>query len=202
MGGFYHKCGGGAAPDGVKTNMGVAALLLLLAGGQSPAGVPQTVAHVDLDRYGGQWFEVARYDNRFQRKCQGDVVVSYARRPDGRIDVDNRCRTTDGDTIQARGVARLATDDGSNSKLEVRFAPAWLSFIDAVWGDYWIVGLADDYRYAVVGSANREYLWLLAREAAPPERDVESMMALARAQGFDPGRLVRTTQSGQVPQAR
>ena len=182
--------------------MGLIPLLILLAGGQSPAGVPQTVARVDLDRYVGRWFEVARYENRFQRKCTGDVVVFYARRPDGRIDVDNRCRTADGSTEQARGVARLATDDGSNSKLEVRFAPAVLSFIGAVWGDYWIVGLADDYRYAVVGSPDRKYLWLLARAASPPDRDADEMKAIARAQGFDPGRLVRTAQSGQQPPVR
>jgi apolipoprotein D and lipocalin family protein len=128
------------------------------------------------------------------------VVVFYEVRPDGRLNVDNRCRKADGSTDRASGVARLATDDGSNSKLEVRFAPAWLSFLPAVWGDYWIVGLDAGYQLAVVGSPDREYLWVLSRNHTPPEADVTRMIEIAREQGFDVTRLERTSQSGEVPQ--
>lgn len=181
-----------------KTMMTIALLAVSLASQDAP---PKTVPSVDLQRYAGRWFEIARFPNRFQRDCRGDVVVFYTVRPDGRLDVDNRCHKRDGSTDRASGVARLATDDGSNSKLEVRFAPAWLSLLPAVWGDYWIVALDPGYQLAVVGSPDRDYLWVLSRDPAPPEADVTRMIEIARGQGFDVTRLERTTQSGAVPQA-
>jgi apolipoprotein D and lipocalin family protein len=152
---------------------------------------PSTVPHVDLDRYEGRWYEIARFPNRFQRQCVGDVVVSYARRPDGRIDVLNTCRTADG-TDEARGIAKPATDDGSNAKLKVRFAPAFLSWIPAVWGDYWVLALADDYTWAVVGDGDREYLWFLARAPQVDEATYRRLEEEAEDKGFDTSRLVRT----------
>lgn len=165
------------------------------AGAQAP--VVRTVSYVDLDRYVGDWFEIARFENRFQRQCVGDVRASYARRADGRIDVINRCRTADGQT-EARGVARLV-DEQTHAKLKVRFAPAWLSWLPAVWGDYWIIGLAPDYSWAVVGDPGREYLWILART---PRLDAESMAAArtgAQDNGFDVARLVLTPQAAGRP---
>jgi apolipoprotein D and lipocalin family protein len=156
--------------------------------------VPSTVARVDLDRYAGRWFEIARFPNRFQRQCLADVVATYVRRPDGRIDVTNTCRTEEG-TTEARGIARPATRDGSNAKLEVRFAPAYLSWLPAVWGDYWVVALADDYSWAVVGDRKREYLWLLSRTPQVGEATYRRLEEEARAKGFDTSRLVRTRHS-------
>ena len=160
---------------------------------QSSSAEVRTVPFVDLGRYVGDWFEIARYPNRFQRSCLGDVRASYARRTDGRIDVVNRCRTADG-AIEAHGVARIV-DDRTFARLKVRFAPSWLSFIPAVWGDYWIIGLADDYSWAVVGSPDREYLWILART---PRLDAPAMAAArgaARGNGFDLERLRPTEQT-------
>jgi apolipoprotein D and lipocalin family protein len=178
---------------------GLLTSLLVLFGGASPGaragGQVQTVPRVDLDRYYGSWFEIARYPNRFQKSCASDVVAEYAPRPDGRIQVVNRCRRADGTTSQASGVARLATRDGSNARLEVRFAPAFLSFIPAVWGDYWIIGLADDYSYAVVGDPGRSYLWILSRTPELAGPVYSRLLDLVRSQGFDPSRLVRTKQS-------
>ncbi len=182
------------------TAAGTYAAAVAIATAAMPAGGTQertrepvrTVASVDLDRYAGDWFEVARFPNRFQHKCVADVRASYARRPDGRIDVVNRCRMAKGET-EARGVARV-TDHHSRAKLEVRFAPAWLSWLPAVWGDYWIIGLSPDYAWAVVGSPGRDYLWILARS---PHLDEESLAAARRAardNGFDVERLVPTEQ--------
>ena len=149
-----------------------------------------TVESVDLDRYLGTWFEVARLPNWFQRNCAGDVRASYAKRADGRIDVNNRCRTAEGRTIEVSGVARVV-DTRSFAKLKVRFAPSLLSFLPFVWGDYWILGLADDYSWAVVGSPDRKYLWILSRSAALEEARFEAAMVIVRAQGFAAERLQR-----------
>jgi apolipoprotein D and lipocalin family protein len=154
-----------------------------------------TVASVDLDRYAGEWFEIARFPNRFQEKCAGEVKAVYARRPDGRVDVTNTCRTSDGATTAARGVARVV-DQATRSKLKVRFAPAVLSFLPFVWGDYWIIGLDADYRWAVVGSPDRKYLWVLSRTAQLPQELLDQALARARANGFDVSKLQRTRQAG------
>jgi apolipoprotein D and lipocalin family protein len=157
----------------------------------------RTVASVDLNRYVGDWFEISRFPNRFQRQCTGDVRANYARRPDGRIDVINRCRTAGGET-EARGVARIV-DERTSAKLKVRFAPAWLTFLPAVWGDYWVIGLAPDYSWAVVGDPGREYLWILSRTSHLSDEAAAAARAAARDNGFDVERLVPTPQSVRVP---
>ena len=164
----------------------------VVSGDPAGQGPPvRTVEKVDLDRYLGDWYELARYPNRFQRACLGDVRAHYALRADQRLDVLNRCRTADGG-IEARGVARIV-DARSSARLKVRFAPAALSFLPFVWGDYWILGLADDYSWAVVGSPDRSYLWILARVPALADDGFAAAVAVARRNGFDVARLVRTS---------
>ncbi|HZR26700.1 MAG TPA: lipocalin family protein [Vicinamibacterales bacterium] len=169
--------------------LGLFAILMMAASLQSAP--VRTVDAVDLNRYLGDWFEIARFPNRFQRACTGDVRATYARRSDGRIDVVNRCRAADGHLIEAQGVARVV-DARTSAKLKVRFAPAVLSFLPFVWGDYWIVGLADDYAWAVVGSPDRSYLWILARSRTLDPARLEAALAAARANGFETDRLVMT----------
>ena len=113
-----------------------------------------------------------------------------ARRSDGHVDVVNRCRTTEGET-EARGVARIV-DEHTFAKLKVRFAPAWLSWLPMVWGDYWIIGLAPDYSWAVVGDPSRNYLWILARTSRLDDQTLAAARALARASGYDVERLELT----------
>lgn len=150
------------------------------------------VRHVDLTRYMGRWFEVARYPNRFQKDCASDTSAEYALRPDGRITVTNRCRTEDGRLKEAVGLARWREQPPQDATLKVRFAPAWLSFIPQVWGDYWILALPDDYRYVVVGEPSREYLWILSRTSTMHDADYAAAVAAAEAQGYAASRLVRT----------
>jgi apolipoprotein D and lipocalin family protein len=172
-----------------------AAVTLAPASVRAQTAAPvRTVALVDLDRYAGDWFEIARFPNRFQRQCLGDVRASYARRPDRRLDVVNRCRTAAGQT-EARGVARIV-DEHTFARLKVRFAPGWLSFLPFVWGDYWIIGLAPDYSWAVVGDPGRDYLWILARVPHLDDESVARARAAARDNGFAVERLVPTPQTG------
>jgi apolipoprotein D and lipocalin family protein len=175
----------------------IMAMVLLMA--QAPNGGVRTVPAVDLDRYLGKWFEIARFDNRFQRVCAGEVTAEYVRRPDVRSDVINRCRRADGTVTTAAGVARIV-DTATRAKLKVRFAPAFLSWIPAVWGDYWIIGLADDYSWAVVGSPDRQYLWVLSRTAAMTPAQYKQAIDVVRANGFDDRRLLTTAQAPKRPE--
>jgi apolipoprotein D and lipocalin family protein len=156
----------------------------------------RTVGAVDLSRYVGDWYEVARLPNRFEAKCAADVMASYRREDGGTIEVINSCRTADGAITNAKGVARVV-DTSSNAKLKVRFAPAFLSFLPMVWGDYWILGLQPEYRWAVVGSPDRKYLWVLSRTCAMDEHEYAQAVDRARANGFDVSRLEKTRQTGQ-----
>jgi apolipoprotein D and lipocalin family protein len=158
---------------------------------QAAAGDVRPVADLEVDRYMGRWYELGRYPNRFQKKCTGDVVVYYESRPDGRIDVKNTCATATG-TIEAVGVARRAKPNGPASVLEVRFAPAFLSFLP-VWGDYWVLDLDRDYRTAVVGTPDRDYLWILSRTPYADATRYARLVEAARSQGYDVSRIVRTT---------
>lgn len=179
-----------AARAGVLGGM-LAAILLVPASVWAQDEPVRTVASVDLDRYLGEWYEIARFPNRFQEDCVSDVRATYAKREDGRLDVRNRCRGEDGEVIDAEGVARRA-DDESTAKLKVRFAPAFLSFLPWVWGDYWILGLGEEYSWAVVGSPDRKYLWILARTPSLDPAQLAAARDIAAENGFDVDRLVPT----------
>lgn len=177
-------------------------VLIAMLAGQAAGPKPVTsVPSVDLDRYLGRWYEVARYPNWFQKKCVGDVQAVYARRSDGRLSVTNRCRTKDGAVSEALGVAKVA-DPQSRARLKVRFAPAILSFLPMVWGDYWVLGLADDYSWVTVGTPDRKYLWILARVPAPDQDQLRHALDAAKANGFDTDRLVMTPQGDRAIQAQ
>jgi apolipoprotein D and lipocalin family protein len=179
---------------------GVTIALLLVppsgapARADEPGGPVEAVAAVDLDRYAGLWYEIARLPNRFQDDCACCVTATYTRRDDGRLTVVNACRTADGGVKRAEGVAKLAEKGGPASKLKVRFAPAFLSFLGFVWGDYWVLDLDEDYTHAMVGDPGRKYLWLLSREPAMPEGTYETLLQKAATMDFDVGRVEKTPQ--------
>jgi apolipoprotein D and lipocalin family protein len=152
----------------------------------------RVVPAIDLSRYAGQWYEIARLPNRFQNKCVGDVTANYTVLKDNRLKVFNQCRKESGEISGVEGRARLAGKNGPNTKLKVRFAPAWLSFLPFVWGDYWIMELAPDYSYAVVGEPGRKYLWILSRTPQMDETILQGLIERAAAQGYDMSQLIRT----------
>ncbi len=165
------------------------------------AGAPRTVAQVDLSRYLGKWYEIARYPNRFQNFCAGDVTATYEQEQPDRLKVVNRCVNREGELKAAEGVARVVAGSGG-ARLKVRFAPGFLSFLPFVWGDYWILELDPDYQWVVVGSPDRKYLWILSRRPRLDATVYDTLIDRIRAQGFDPARLVRTSQSRAVQEAR
>ena len=152
-----------------------------------------TVPSVDLKRYVGKWYEIARFPNSFQKKCIANVTAEYRARTDGDVDVVNRCKVEGGVLDQADGLARIV-DGSNNTRLQVRFAPAWLAWFPLVWGDYWIIDLDPDYSVATVGTPSRDYLWILARKPTLSTAEYEAAVNNATKQGFDTSKLVKTPQ--------
>lgn len=161
-------------------------------GPERPLGV---VPAVNLVRYSGTWYEIARLPNRFQEQCAGDVTATYTLLDNGEIKVVNRCRKESGEIEEAEGRARLASADEPNTKLKVRFAPAFLSFLPFVWGDYWIIELAPDYSYAVIGEPARKYLWILSRTPSIEESTLQDILTRVKQKGYVLDGLVRTKQA-------
>jgi len=151
------------------------------------AGPPlRTVERVDLERYAGTWNEIATIPAGFQKGCVA-VTATYSLRPDGKVDVVNRCRkeTLDGPERTARGTAWSV--DPSNAKLVVQFFWPFR-------GDYWVIDLGPDYQYAVVGHPGRDYLWILSRTRSLDEATYRGILERIAAQGYDLSRIVRTPQ--------
>ncbi|NKC33337.1 lipocalin family protein [Falsiroseomonas selenitidurans] len=165
-------------------------LLLLGACAGAPRQPPvETVAQVDLARYAGTWFEIARFPNSFQdgsgRVCT-HTTATYTPKPDGTIGVTNRCRGADGAPRVAEGSAYAVPGSG-NARLRV-------SFFWPFYGDYWVVGLDPAYRWAVVGAPGRDYLWVLSRTPSLAPGDYAEAVITAAQQGFEVTRLVATPQ--------
>ena len=163
--------------------------ILLLAGchwGSRPAAPPLAVVpSVDLSRYVGKWYEIAKYPNRFQRGCVGATAV-YTLAPDGkRVEVVNRCREIDtGKERSVQGKARVV-DPATNAKLSVTFFWPFS-------GDYWILAVGEEYEYAFVGTPDRKYLWFLARTPTIGDDLYGRLVDLAREREFDPERIERS----------
>jgi apolipoprotein D and lipocalin family protein len=157
------------------------------------AATVTAVPSVDLKRYSGKWYEIARIPNRFQKKCVGNVTADYALDAEGNVQVTNRCLEKNGKLSEATGKAKVE-DKATNAKLEVRFAPGFLSFIPMVWGDYWIIDLDPNYQYSVVGNPDRKYLWILSRTPTLDDATYQQILRRTEKMGYDPNKLVKTPQ--------
>ncbi|WP_256856507.1 lipocalin family protein [Variovorax sp. KK3] len=154
----------------------------------------QVVAPVDLQRYVGLWHEQARLPNRFEKSCAGPATAEYSLLDDGTLEVRNRCILPDGSFDETVGVGRtlpVAGQPGAG-RLEVCFAPAWLQWLPAVWGDYWILKLDRDYQVSLVGTPDRRYLWVLSRVPRLDDAALEAELAYAGSLGFDVSQVERT----------
>jgi apolipoprotein D and lipocalin family protein len=174
----------------LKFILKAAALLVLGFTGFAQAGASfpplQTVERVELCQYLGKWYEIARLPNSFQEGCMG-TAAEYSVRDDGDIEVVNSCRDAkDGRLRQAKGKAWVV-DTVSNAKLKV-------SFFWPFRGDYWIIDLGKDYEYAVVGTPDRKYLWVLSRTAVMPDDVYSALLLRAAKQGFDTARVTKESE--------
>jgi apolipoprotein D and lipocalin family protein len=179
-----------------------AALVLAAATGRADeASTPpvRSVPGVDLVRYAGTWYEVARLPNRFQSQCVGDVTATYAPLSDGAVSVTNRCRRADGRWDIAEGRAVQADPQAAGARLKVSFLPPGLRWLPFAKGDYWVVKLDEAYRYAVVSEPSRDYLWVLSRTPVLDAASDATVMTWLRANGYPVDRLVRTPQSPPSP---
>ncbi|MEI6560366.1 MAG: lipocalin family protein [Rhodospirillaceae bacterium] len=164
---------------------GILGLSLLLAGSEAAADEPlAAIAKLDLPRYLGTWHEITKYPNRFQKKCVSDTSADYSLQSDGSVRVVNRCKMADGAAAEAIGQA-VQTGGPDSPKLQVRFAPWWLSFLPMVWGDYWVVDLDETYRLAAVSEPSRKYLWVLSRTSTVDAAAYRDLLKRLESKGFD-----------------
>ena len=150
-----------------------------------------TIPQLDLSRYVGTWYEIAKFPNRFQRMCVSSTQADYRALPSGQIEVVNRCVNDRGESVQAVGRARQI-GDATSPKLQVRFAPAWLSFLPSVWGNYWVIDLDPDYQLVAVSEPSREFLWILSRSPEVDPAMYAALLTRLQAMGLDIQRLETT----------
>lgn len=146
------------------------------------------VPEVDLKKYQGRWYEIARLPAYFERQCVGDVSAEYTLRSNGTVRVANSCSEKSGKRKVSKGVAKLRDAQGPASKLRV-------SFFWPFAGDYWILDLDADYRRVLVGTPDRRYLWILSRSPTLSQDTCRELLRKAAALGFDTGRMILTPQS-------
>lgn len=149
----------------------------------SPAPL-EAIASLDVARYMGTWYEVAKYPNWFQKRCIANTSATYAVQPNGMLQVLNRCQKEDGSMSEALGAAKQV-GDANSPKLEVRFAPAWLSFLPFVWGNYWVIDLDPQYQLAAVSEPSRKYLWILSRSKSVELKAYEALLQRLKQKGFN-----------------
>ena len=146
-------------------------------------GTLEVVPHVELKRYLGKWYEIAHLPARFQEGCT-NTTATYTLSEDGSISVLNECRRS-GKVKKAKGKAKVV-DKNSGAKLKVTFF--W-----PFYGDYWIINLGKDYDYAVVGTPNRKYLWILSRTPQMDDGLFSHLIESVKSKGFDVNNLIKTS---------
>lgn len=143
----------------------------------------KTVDFVDLKKYVGLWYEIAKIPNRFQSQCVKETTAKYTLKDNGEIEVVNSCIDSEGKLNKTEGIARVV-DKKSNAKLEVSFFSilGWRPF----WGDYWIIGLDENYQWAIVGTPSRKFGWILARQPKLEKETLDKIFSILKQQGYNP----------------
>ena len=155
---------------------------------QGPTLVNEAVTALDLQRYSGQWHEIAHLPMFFQRKCVNNITATYSPKPDGMVGVRNGCDDKNGRQQVSEGTARPVT--GQPGQLQVRFAPDWLAWAPMVWADYWVIEIDPDYQWAVVGGPSHKYLWILSRTPSMDRAVFDGIRDRAAQRGYPVDKLV------------
>ena len=142
----------------------------------------EVVPHVELEKYLGKWYDIAHLPFRFQEGCT-DTTATYTLSKDGNVSVLNECRKN-GKVKQAKGRAKVV-DKNTGAKLKVTFFWPFSA-------DYWIINLGKDYDYAVVGTPNRKYLWILNRTPQMDDKLFSQLIDSVKSKGFDVINLIIT----------
>lgn len=146
--------------------------------------VPEPLRAVSLEDYLGRWYEVARYEQSFEKDREASTA-DYSLRADGKIAIVNACRTAGGKPRAIRGTAKLVPGS-QGTKLKVSFfGPFYI-------GDYWVLDHAPDYSWSIVGEGSGRYLWILSRTAKLSEMDLRALINRAAALGYNTDLLVIT----------
>lgn len=144
----------------------------------------ETVPNVDVNKYIGKWYEIASLPFSYQEGCTC-TTAEYEILKDGVLKVTNSC-LKEGEVDQAIGKA-FVVEGTNNTKLEVQFFWPFK-------GDYWIIDLADDYSYAVVGVPSRKYCWILSRTKSMSDEIYAGILDRVKSKGFDVGKFNKTVQ--------
>lgn len=170
-------------------------LSFAIPGGQADSSsLPlQPVASIDLPRLMGTWYEIARTPNRIQKKCAGFTRTDFHLQVDGTVQAVNRCRLRDGQLHLSLATGRQV-DAPDSPRLKVRFAPAWMSFLPAVWADYWIIDIDEQYQLVAVSEPTRRYLWILSRTNRVKPQAYAALLERLKDKGFMVEQLLMTQQ--------
>jgi len=155
---------------------------------------PRTVPLLDLHRYLGLWYEIARLPERHEPPDYTDITATYTLNPSGSLRVDNRALDANGEPKQSVGEATVVEGSG-NAKLDVTFMPDGLKWIPFTRGDYWVLRVDDDYQTALVGTQNRKHLWLLSRTPTLAAATRRSFLDTAVREGYNLAELITTRHS-------
>ena len=168
-------------------NLIVLASIAALFGCKTNANLP-TVKQLDVNKYAGLWYEVARLPNSFE-KGMDCTTATYTVKADGKIEVLNKGRKTDknNEMSDITGTAWVP-DAAYPAQLKVRFFWPFA-------GDYYVIELDENYRYALVGAPNRKYLWVLARTKTLDEKTYSALLNRAKELGFDVEKIIRVNQN-------
>ncbi|WP_324645589.1 lipocalin family protein [Acinetobacter sp. MD2] len=153
-----------------------------------------TVAEVQLDRYLGVWYEIARKPMYFENKCVKNVTASYTLNENGNVVVENRCDGEDHQVYRAIGEA-FVVNPPANTKFKVSFLPEVLRWMPIGRGDYWVLKLDDQYQTVLVGEPSRQYLWILARTPQISAETLNEYLCFAQRLGYQTDDLIRTQQN-------
>ncbi len=168
--------------------------VLVLTGCTSVPDKPlPTVETLDVPRYMGRWYEIAKLPSRFQASCASDTVARYRLSGQG-VEVLNACRRADGSVSSISG--RATAEPGSGG------ARLRVTFFWPISGDYWVLAVDPSYETALVGTPSRKYAWVLARKPTLDDAQLQALLARAQALGFDRSAFVRTPQAAPIPDDR